>query len=457
MPFPTFVRGYFQKGKKDMKKRKRTDSYPVAPFTIFDVANMLDMEFLENCKNGYQVKDVQNAANVVCPFCGDARGKASICVCAEGKIINVFHCFDCGTGHNMLTLYAELCHLTGKDRYKKAYREIYRRKQEEPGRKKKTREAMQEESQGIKKQARKQKERMAEPVDAEQRHHVYKKMLSYLKLKEYHRKDLERRGVNAEIIRCMEEKGYKSTSKEESQQIARRLIKQGLRLEGVPGFYINREGDWDLNFYEGNSGYLCPVYTVDGYLAGFQIRLDNPKGKNKYVWLSSANQKKGCGISSIVGISGKAEGNEIYVTEGILKAEIAHQVSGKTFLGNPGIGNWRDLYEVLQALKKRGLSHVEEVYDMDKQLRLICDKKYSEICEECEERKKEGDPYFECPKKRVKRDTIRKGCNHTYRICEELSLSCNRNQWDLDQDGLWAEHEKGIDDWLTKEIRENTR
>ena len=71
--------------------------------------------------------------------------------------------------------------------------------------------------------------------------------------------------------------------------------------------------------------------------------------------------------------------------------------------------------------------------------------------------RKEGDPYFECPKKRVKRDTIRKGCNHTYRICEELSLSCNRNQWDLDQDGLWAEHEKGIDDWLTKEIRKNTR
>ena len=33
--------------------------------------------------------------------------------------MNVFHCFDCGTGHNMLTLYADLCHLTGKDRYKK--------------------------------------------------------------------------------------------------------------------------------------------------------------------------------------------------------------------------------------------------------------------------------------------------------------------------------------------------
>ena len=185
--------------------------------------------------------------------------------------------------------------------------------------------------------------------------------------------------------------------------------------------------------------------------------MDHPKGKNKYVWLSSANQKKGCGISSIVGVSGKTEGSEIYVTEGILKAEIAHQVSGKTFLGNPGIGNWRDLYEVLQVLKKRGLSHVEEVYDMDKQLRLVCDQKYSEICEECEDRKKKGNPDFECPKKRLKRDTIRKGCNHTYHICEELSLSCNRNQWDLDPDGLWAEHEKGIDDWLTKEIRVNRK
>lgn len=61
-----------------MKKRKCTESDPVAPFTIFDVAKMLDMEFLENCKSGYQVKDTQNAANVVCPFCGDARGKASI-------------------------------------------------------------------------------------------------------------------------------------------------------------------------------------------------------------------------------------------------------------------------------------------------------------------------------------------------------------------------------------------
>ena len=71
---------------------------------------------------------------------------------------------------------------------------------------------MQEESQGIKKRARKQKEHLAEPVDLEQRHRVYKKMLSYLELKEYHRKDLERRGADSEMILHMEEKGYKSTN-----------------------------------------------------------------------------------------------------------------------------------------------------------------------------------------------------------------------------------------------------
>ena len=48
------------------------------------------------------------------------------------------------------------------------------------------------------------------------------------------------------------------------------------------------------------------------------------------------------------------------------------------------------MYEVLQVLKKRGLSHVEEVYDMDKQLRLVCDQKYSEICGSVKTGRKKG-------------------------------------------------------------------
>lgn len=41
-----------------MKKRKRTESDPVAPFTIFDVAKLLDIEFLEK-QNYWKVPDLK--------------------------------------------------------------------------------------------------------------------------------------------------------------------------------------------------------------------------------------------------------------------------------------------------------------------------------------------------------------------------------------------------------------
>ena len=83
-----------------MKKTKQKESY-TAPFTILDVAAYLGIERLEDCQRGYQVKDPKNEANVVCPFCGDARGKASICVCRDGEVKNVFHCYDCCSGYKM--------------------------------------------------------------------------------------------------------------------------------------------------------------------------------------------------------------------------------------------------------------------------------------------------------------------------------------------------------------------
>ena len=436
-----------------MKKRKTQDEEYTAPFTIMDVAAYLGIEKLEDCQKGYRVKDPENEANVVCPFCGDARGKASICVCGGGQVKNVFHCYDCGSGYNMVTLYAELKHMKGKDRYKRAYRELYRKKQRQGNGKMRSRKAMQQESQKVKRRAGSQKKKMAEPLNREQVDQAYRAMLKYLKLKQVHRNDLVRRGVSDEIIQRMIEKGYRSINVEGSLSIARRLIKDGCKLEGVPGFFKNWDGEWDLNFHDGNRGYLCPVYDIEGFLRGFQIRLDRPVKKNKYVWLSSSGMEKGTAISSLVGVSGVPKGESIFLTEGILKAEIASQIRGDCFLGNPGIGNWRDLSEVLKAAKERGVKHVYEMYDMDKMLRLTCQEDYDERCMECEDKEEHGNPEFECPRKRLKRDTIRKGCNSAYRVCKELGLTCKRELWDVGEDGLWDEHEKGIDDWETKEIR----
>ena len=393
-------------------------------FTISDVADLLSIRRLRG--------GTADMFNVVCPFCGDTRGKCNFCVSRDGEIKNVYHCFHCGAAGNMLTLYADLTGIYGSERYKEAYWQI--RDYMDSGERREPQEY----------RIREKKRKAAVPVDKIRRHRVYLALIGLLSLKEKHKNDLRKRGLSeAEIIR-MEEKGYRSTAASESQAVARKLIKQGFRLEGVPGFFLNKRGDWEIAFYQKNAGYLCPVWTEEGLLAAFQIRLDHPYKKRKYVWLTSTNMEKGCSGGSPAGISGNPHAESIYVTEGILKAEIAYQHTGKTFLGNPGVMNHKELKQILTCLKKQGLKNVYECYDMDKLMSLECRMDYDSSCGGC----LENEGKKECPRKRRKRDNIQNGCVKLYRICEELSLSCRRIVWDRGTDGLWMEHYKGIDDWM---------
>lgn len=415
-------------------------SYEI-PFTISDVADLLSIQRL---KGG-----TEYMFNVECPFCGDARGKCNFCVMRDGEIRNVYHCYDCGSAGNMLTLYADLTGIQGKDRYRKAYWEI--KKQIRCGGRI-SRQRQEEQACRI----RKKKEEAVKPVDYARRHEVYLALIKMLKLKEHHKDDLRRRGLSETEICRMEEKGYRSTEDTESKVIARKLIKQGFSLAGIPGFYVNKEGDWEIAFYWKNRGYLCPVWNEQGYLTAFQIRLDRPYKKQKYVWLTSSNMERGCSSGSPVGISGETNRESIRVTEGILKAEIAHQRTGDTYIGNPGVGNHRELKQTLEGLKKKGLKLVFECYDMDKRMPVYCKKDYNLKCCECEYFKEEKEPE-ECPKKRIKRDNIRTGCLKLYQICMDLELECRRVTWDMDGHGFWMEHYKGIDDWKTRTGQEFCR
>lgn len=334
----------------------------------------------------------------------------------------------------MLTLYADLNGIYGKNRYQKAYWQI----QEDlplgyQESKMRQRKVLQRE--------KKSKEQVSEPVDYEKRDFTYRKLVGLLKLSDCHKKDLERRGLTADEIFRMEQLGYRSTRAEDSVAIARQLIKCGCRLEGVPGFFVNRQGDWEIAFYKKNSGYLCPVWTEDGLLIAFQIRLDVPYQKRKYVWLSSARLKKGCSPGSPVGFSGDMDIRKVYVTEGILKAEITHLRTGEAYIGNPGVMNYKELESLLRRLKKRGLQEVVEANDMDKFMRVDCREDYGKECEKCTWDGRE------CPKKKEKREHIRSGCLKLYEICKDLSLICNRAVWDVDARGMWKENYKGIDDW----------
>lgn len=403
----------------------------MTPFTITDVGTILGIERLPGGDEA--------SYNVVCPFCGDRRGKCNFVVYKEGEMANIYHCFHCDAAGNMLTLYADLTGLYGTERYKEAYHEIQRTLHFG------VREQIAKKLE-IHRQKKKQKESLAKPADYERRDHTYRELITLLRLLPRHKQDLLKRGLTQQEIANMENAGYKSTSPEESVAIARKLIKRGCRLEGVPGFFVNYQGDWEISFYEKNQGYLCPVWTDEGLLVVFQIRLDNPFQKRKYVWLSSAKMEKGCSPGSPVSLSGTLKSPVVYVTEGVLKAEAASQRTGQPYLGNPGVSNYKELELSLNRLKKQGVKVVIEANDMDKCMRLDCDHVYKEICEKCK------GSNGECPKKREKRNHIRKGCLKLYEICEKLDLICKRAVWDTDDEGYWQENYKGIDDWELREL-----
>lgn len=245
--------------------------YARESFTIAEVADLLSIRRLRD--------SYQDEFPVECPFCGDLRGKCSFCIRKNGELKNVYHCYHCGAAGNMLTLYAELSGIYGRNRYKEAYREI---KQELSfsGTDKRQQSTTRN---GFVSIVSKKKRISLTEEELDYRDHVYKEMLTFLKLKETHRRNLLLRGLTLNEVRQMEERGFLSTDDENSVTIARKLLKKGFRLEGVPGFFINRDGDWEAAFYRKNNGYLCPVRDGKERIIGFQIRLDVPLKERKYL------------------------------------------------------------------------------------------------------------------------------------------------------------------------------
>ena len=96
-----------------------------------------------------------------------------------------------------------------------------------------------------------------------------------------------------------------------------------------------------------------PVYNECRQIQGLQIRLDTHlDGNRKYMWMSSAERNGGCSSNSPVGISGDVFNSEVvYVTEGPLKGQIAHALSGKPFLATAGVNQQKELEAVFSKLK----------------------------------------------------------------------------------------------------------
>ncbi len=161
--------------------------------------------------------------------------------------------------------------------------------------------------------------------------------------------------------------GYKSASVFGFQKITNAIIEAGCKVEGVPGFYMDANKKWTMNFKPYLSGIVVPVMSVEGKIQGMQIRLDNPSNpKRRYIWFSSVEGEKGVSSGSPVHFIGDPADKTVYITEGPIKANVAHSISGKSFVAIPGANSLSSLHPVLEILKQNGVTEVVEAYDMDK-------------------------------------------------------------------------------------------
>ena len=372
------------------------------PFGILDVVELLHLHIRRR---------QADSAYTDCPFCGDRRGKMNV-----NFVKNVWRCNYCGEHGGMLNLYARVNNTTNSE----AYREICDALQagdtswgyggaenadayaggpaREP-------HAGRQPDMGI---------TQAERASPQEIHQTYSLMLGMLSLNSAHRAHLrsEKRGLADEQIDSL---GFKSTPPYFlCRSLTERLIKQGCRVEGVPGFYLHEGGYWTAKFGSRTAGILIPAIGIDGLIHGMQILLDVPfkdrddppeKAGTKYIWLSSSAKNMGVTSGSPVHFIGNPFARTIYVTEGILKADIAHVLLNRSFVAVAGANNVAQLGPLFALLAQNGTELIIEAHDMDK---------YSN-------------------------EMIAKGSSKIYLLARQHGMECRRLTWNPNY--------KGIDDW----------
>ena len=355
------------------------------PFNIMDVAALLRLNIRRRGPD-HVYSD--------CPICGDRRGKMNL-----NLIKNVWRCNYCNEGGGMLALYGKVYGISNSE----AYREIcdallftdpspqYEKQAEAPA----------------------QSPEQAERAEPQAIHQTFSMLLSMLSLTQAHREHLRRkRGLSDEQI---ERFRFKSTPPPYlCRSLTERLIKAGCTVKGVPGFYVNDAGKWTVKFYQRTSGILIPVLGVDGQINGIQVRLDHPlrdendppdKEGAKYLTLSSSGKPMGTSSGSPVHFIGDPCSRVVYVTEGPLKAYIAHELMQRTFAATLGAGNTNQLEELFRFLAKNGTELIMEAGDMDK---------YSN-------------------------QNVDRGTSRIYLMAKKYEMECRRLTWNPNY--------KGIDDW----------
>lgn len=400
------------------------------PFTIKDVASLLNLRIRH--KNAV-------CLDANCPFCGETKGKLNL-----NLKKNVFKCNRCGESGGMLTLYGKVYQVDNQTAYQEIMEALGKiRELSAYQRKHKTADMGKTEIVN------------SPAASADVKDKTYTMLFSMLCLSDTHRRNLLQRGFSEEQI---EEKGYRSTPPFGYRKLTKKLLEAGCTVEGVPGFFQDADGEWSIHFHPKSSGFMIPVRNIDGQIAAVQIRLDRPYEGRKYMWLSSINYHRGASSGSPIHLAGKPGDRIVFVTEGPLKGDVAHVLSGRTFACVPGVNQYANLPAFLEEMKELGTKHIYEAYDMDKMLKTECQGDYDDQCMHCPNYRAKGNElHIPCDKKKVKRESIQRGCRKLSEICHELSLPGRTLTWDLNEEGSWAGNLKGVDDYLLDLSKKDSR
>lgn len=286
---------------------------------------------------------------VACPCCDTGKGKhLNINIRKE-----VFRCARCGEAGGIFDLYS-LFTGTPREQARKAIIERIGPPQRTAA----------WESQVLPRENR--------PAAVEARNKAYSNLLSVLSLAENHRENLHNRGLTDEDISRL---GYKSIPVGSGVAIADRLLERGAELAGVPGFFRTKYDKWA--FVHQRPGILIPVKDVTGQIQGLQVRLDDV-GKRKFRWVSSGTFADGCRAEGWTHLAGEPQG-KILLTEGPMKADIIHALTGLTVLAVPGVNALTRLEDALSQLRQFGLREIKTAFDMDYCTNWYVQKGYDEL------------------------------------------------------------------------------
>ena len=190
----------------------------------------------------------------------------------------------------------------------------------------------------------------ADPDLDDKRHAIYQVLLEALPLHDDHRAALLRRGLEASEIA---KRGYKSVDRFAAHQAIGCLKQQYAEHEllAVPGF-VSKHERVEL---AARDGILIPVRDAGGRVVALKIRHDNAGAGPKYTYLSSSafcgGPSPGSPVHFPLGTPAACE--EVRVTEGELKADVAFALSTLTTLAVPGVSNWNRVIPPLRDLKPR--------------------------------------------------------------------------------------------------------